>query len=148
MLEVVLKPTAVVAVVAVPVKLPTKLEAVIIPVVLMLEVVLKPTAVVAVVAVPVKLPTKLEAVIIPVVSTLIIELTLLAVVAVPVKLPIKLEAVMIPTTLMLFAVKKPTVEIPSETFKLVTEAIPPITLVEVVAKEIVFVIFVPSPIAV
>ncbi len=49
-----------VAVVAVPVKLPTKLEAVIIPEVLILDVVPKPTAVVAV---PVRVPTKLEAVI-------------------------------------------------------------------------------------
>jgi hypothetical protein len=136
------------AVVAVPVKLPTKLEAVIIPVVLMLDVVPKPTAVVAVVAVPVKLPTKLEAVIIPLVFMLILELTLLAVVAVPVKLPTKLEAVTIPAVKISLAVKTPTVEIPPETFKLVTEAIPPTTLVEVVAKEIVFVIFVPSPIAV
>ena len=56
MFDVVPKPTAVVAV---PVRVPTKLEAVIIPDVLMFDVVPKPTAVVAV---PVRVPTKLEAV--------------------------------------------------------------------------------------
>jgi hypothetical protein len=102
----------------------------------------------AVVAVPVKFPLKLEAVIIPVVFISILAVNPEAVVAVPVKFPLKLEAVTIPTTFMLVAVKKPTVEIPPETFKLVTEAIPPTTLVEVFAKEIVLVMLVPSPIAV
>jgi ABC-type proline/glycine betaine transport system permease subunit len=55
---------------------------------------------------------------------------------------------MIPEDLILLAVKNPTVEIPGDTYKFVTEAIPEITLVAVLAKEIVFVISLPLPIAV
>ena len=127
-----------------PVKFPVKLEAVIIPEVLMF---IDELRLLAVVAVPVRLPTKLEAVIIPVVLILIFEGKLDAVVAVPAREPTKLEAVIIPATLTLVAVKNPIVAIPEETSKLVTEAIPPTTFVEVPAKEIVFVMLSPSPIA-
>ena len=99
------------AVVAVPVRfpvwLPTKLEAVIIPLVLILIVEL---TLLAVVAVPVRFPTKPPvAVIIPLVLMLAVvenPRAVVAVVAVPVRLPVtvpvrfptKLEAVTIPNT--------------------------------------------------
>ena len=79
-----------VAVDAIPAREPTKLEAVIIPDVLMFDVVPKPTAVVAV---PVRVPTKLEAVIIPDVLIFDVVPKPTAVVAVPVRVPTKLEAV-------------------------------------------------------
>jgi len=122
---VLLIPKAVVAVVAVPVRLPMKVPAVTMPVVLMLTEVVRPRAFVAVVAVPVRFPTNPPvAVIIPLVLTDAVAVKPVAFpvtfpVTLPVRLPTNVVAVITPDTTVsvklpmpadiLVAVRMPTV---------------------------------------